>query len=167
MEFPGSLVVRLHASMARGLGLIPGWGTNIPQGSVAKKKNIYIYIFFQILVLKIQSWNTSVLWSDIQHLIIESMIAWLPISESLEETCCKWKWTWMIQCCSSDSLVTVITNSQNLAPSHIFTHTGDLNSVYSREKCCQQGYEQQSKRMSNKLPQSLLPQKYRPTCLLN
>ena len=44
MEFPGSLVVRLHASMARGLGLIPGWGTNIPQGGVAKKY-IYIYIF--------------------------------------------------------------------------------------------------------------------------
>ena len=45
MEFPGSLVVRLHASMARGLGLIPGWGTNIPQGGVAKKKKNFFSNF--------------------------------------------------------------------------------------------------------------------------
>ena len=28
-DFPGSLVVKIHASSGRGVGLVPGWGTQI------------------------------------------------------------------------------------------------------------------------------------------
>ena len=46
-EFPGSLVVRILCFHCRGLGLIPGWGTEIPQAvqcGQRKKKNAAVNI---------------------------------------------------------------------------------------------------------------------------
>lgn len=41
-DFPGSPVVKIWSSNAKGIGLIPGWGTNFPDDSWPKKKNINI-----------------------------------------------------------------------------------------------------------------------------
>ena len=39
-DFPGSLVVKTWPSNAKGISLIPGWGTNFPDDSWPKKQNI-------------------------------------------------------------------------------------------------------------------------------
>ena len=45
-DFPGSPVVKLHASTAGSTGSIPGWGTNIPHDT-QRGQNIYIYIYIE------------------------------------------------------------------------------------------------------------------------
>ena len=39
-DFPGGPVVKTLPSNARDVGLIPGWGTEIPHASWPKKQNI-------------------------------------------------------------------------------------------------------------------------------